>query len=114
MGKALLRPSKLIAFDSRNGGPMASWRSSLLIFAAVLAASACTQAPNPSPPPSPRAAATGDAASPAAPLLRFAAYGDTRDNHDIHREIVAKVIGSHPALVLQTGDLVHDGNNESQ
>jgi len=47
-------------------------------------------------------------------LLRFAAYGDTRDNHDIHREIVAKVIGSHPALVLQTGDLVHDGNNESQ
>ena len=88
---------------------MARWRSSLLIFAVVLAASACAQAPRPTPPRSPMAAASRADAS-----FRFAAYGDTRDQHDIHRDIVAKVMGSHPALVLQTGDLVHDGDDESQ
>jgi 3',5'-cyclic AMP phosphodiesterase CpdA len=50
------------------------------------------------------------AATTAQPLLRFAAYGDTRDNHDVHRDVVAKVMGFQPALVLQTGDLVHHGD----
>ena len=48
--------------------------------------------------------------APTAALFRFAAYGDTRDNHDIHREIVKEVTGFQPALVLQTGDLVHHGD----
>lgn len=43
-------------------------------------------------------------------LLRFAAYGDTRDGHDVHRRIVEDVQSFQPALVLQTGDLVHHGN----
>jgi 3',5'-cyclic AMP phosphodiesterase CpdA len=53
-------------------------------------------------------------ARPPGSLLRFAAYGDTRDGHDIHRDIVDKVMSFHPALVLQTGDLVHDGSSASQ
>ena len=48
--------------------------------------------------------------SPAArEVLRFAVYGDTRDGHDVHRQLVADVLGFRPALVLQTGDLVHHG-----
>jgi 3',5'-cyclic AMP phosphodiesterase CpdA len=49
------------------------------------------------------------APSPPAPgtLFRFAAYGDTRDHHAIHQDIVDKVLAQGPALVLQTGDLVH-------
>jgi hypothetical protein len=43
-------------------------------------------------------------------LLRFAAYGDTRDGHEVHRKIVGGVMSFHPALVLQTGDLVHNGS----
>jgi hypothetical protein len=35
----------------------------------------------------PRTPAAGRPA-PTTPRFRFAAYGDTRDNHDIHREIV--------------------------
>jgi 3',5'-cyclic AMP phosphodiesterase CpdA len=48
--------------------------------------------------------------APAGTLFRFAIYGDTRDNHDIHREIVEEVMSFQPALVLQTGDLVHHGD----
>src|SRR4051794_34022129 len=114
MGKAPLMPSKLIALNSRKGDPMTRWSSSLLVAAVVLAASACSQAPRPTPPPSPTAAATGVAAPPADASFRFAAYGDTRNQHDIHQDIVDKVMASQPALVLQTGDLVYDGNNESQ
>jgi len=43
-------------------------------------------------------------------LFHFAAYGDTRDGHDIHRKLVEDVLSFAPALVLQTGDLVHHGN----
>jgi len=64
----------------------------------LLLATACTQAPRPEAPPLSKA------------LLRFAAYGDTRDGHDIHRKIVADVLSFQPALVLQTGDLVHHGS----
>lgn len=42
--------------------------------------------------------------------LRFAVYGDTREHHDIHQDIVDKVLRFSPALVLQTGDLVHNGD----
>ena len=70
-------------------------------------AGACTQSPQPSTPSaSPSARATPEAVE----LLRFAVYGDTRDGHDVHRRIVEGVLSFHPALVLQTGDLVHHGN----
>jgi len=85
-------------------------RSLLCIALLVLLAAACTQCAPPPGHPSLSAKAT-----PAAePILRFAAYGDTRDGHDMHRQIVAGVMSFHPALVLQTGDLVHDGSVAAQ
>jgi 3',5'-cyclic AMP phosphodiesterase CpdA len=75
----------------------------------VLLVVACSQIP-PAPPPPP----LDQAAAPAGALFRFAAYGDTRDNHDIHRAIVAGVMSFQPALVLQTGDLVRDGGDAGQ
>src|SRR6185436_236332 len=86
---------------------MTTIRSRTLPLAALLLllAAACTQTPGPSTPPPPSAVATPAADA----LLRFAAYGDTRDGHDVHRKIVEDVLSFHPALVLQTGDLVHDG-----
>jgi 3',5'-cyclic AMP phosphodiesterase CpdA len=86
---------------------MSTIRLRTLLFAAllVLLAAACTQSPGPAVPPSPSAEAV-----PAAELFRFAAYGDTRDGHDVHRKLVEDVLSFHPALVLQTGDLVHHGN----
>lgn len=38
--------------------------------------------------------------------LRFAVYGDTRDGHKAHRDVVQHIVLSAPAFVLQTGDLV--------
>src|SRR3954471_9254068 len=106
---------------------MTSIRSRKLALTALLAlgAAACTQvsrapvAPRPSagrpscprvsrPPVAPRPSAAAAAAE--APLFRFAAYGDTRDGHEAHRQIVADVLSFHPSLVLQTGDLVHHGD----
>jgi 3',5'-cyclic AMP phosphodiesterase CpdA len=46
--------------------------------------------------------------------FRFAVYGDTRDGHDAHRDVVAQIIKAAPDFVIQTGDLVHDGKNESE
>lgn len=56
------------------------------------------------------------AAAPSAPtsLLRFAVYGDTRDGHDVHRQLVEDVVSFRPALVLQTGDLVHHGGSADE
>src|SRR5258707_15389459 len=90
---------------------MVTMRPRALILTALLIlwAAACKQS-QPPVPPQPSAAAT-----PATDvLLRFAVYGDTRDGHDIHRQIVAGVISFHPSLVLQTGDLVRDGSDADQ
>jgi 3',5'-cyclic AMP phosphodiesterase CpdA len=76
----------------------APWTAVLL----ALLAAGCT-APQPPRGAPPRAAAALSTTA----QLRFAAYGDTRDNHDVHREIVQGVSSFQPALVLQTGDLVH-------
>jgi 3',5'-cyclic AMP phosphodiesterase CpdA len=89
--------------------PMRS-RTLLLTALLVLSAAACTQAPRPSAPPSPSAAATPEAVA----LFRFATYGDTRDGHDVHRKIVDGVMSLHPALVIQTGDLVRNGSSTDQ
>ncbi len=45
--------------------------------------------------------------------FRFAVYGDTRDGHKPHRAVVAKIVQSNPAFVLQTGDLVKSGADNS-
>jgi 3',5'-cyclic AMP phosphodiesterase CpdA len=81
-------------------------RTPWLVFLLALLA-ACSQTPQAQDPLPP---ATLGGPAPAGALLRFVAYGDTRDNHDIHREIVKGVMSFQPALVLQTGDLVHHGD----
>jgi hypothetical protein len=85
-------------------------RSSTLACAGllILLAVACTQAPGPLTPHSAKATPETEA------LLRFAVYGDTRDGDVVHRKIVEDVMSFHPVLVLQTGDLVADGNSAAQ
>ncbi|MDQ3370863.1 MAG: metallophosphoesterase [Myxococcota bacterium] len=41
--------------------------------------------------------------------LRFAAFGDTRNGHTVHREIVEAVAREKIDFVLNTGDMVHNG-----
>jgi hypothetical protein len=54
-------------------------------------------------------------------LFRFAVYGDTRNDplhptgpNEVHRDVVTKVMEYHPALVLQTGDLVFSGKKAGE
>ncbi len=49
----------------------------------------------------------------AAQPFRFAIYGDTRDGHKAHRDVVARIMEAKPVFVLQTGDLVHTGTDNS-
>ncbi len=87
-------------------------RSFVLAALLLLLASACAQTPHAAAPFSPRASSTVE--MPANLQFRFAAYGDTRDNHAIHRDIVKSVLRFQPALVLQTGDLVHHGDDAAE
>ena len=41
--------------------------------------------------------------------FRFAAYGDTRDGHEVHRKLVALIGKERPDFVVNTGDLVNRG-----
>lgn len=45
--------------------------------------------------------------------FRFAAYGDTRSNPDMHKKIMTAIKKYNPALVLNSGDLVGDGRKQS-
>ena len=45
--------------------------------------------------------------------LKFAVYGDCRDGHEVHRKLVAAMLAQKPTLILQTGDLVHRGNDDA-
>lgn len=45
--------------------------------------------------------------------LRFVVYGDTRDGHAVHRKLVALILKQNPDFVLQTGDLVKRGSDDS-
>lgn len=38
--------------------------------------------------------------------FRFAVYGDSRSDHDIHRDIVSRLVAAQPQLILTTGDVV--------
>lgn len=41
----------------------------------------------------------------------FALLGDTRTRHDVHQKIVNRIIGEDPLFVVNSGDLVSNGNN---
>lgn len=41
-----------------------------------------------------------------------AVYGDSRDGHEAHRRIVARILALKPALVFHSGDMVHDGRSD--
>ncbi len=43
--------------------------------------------------------------------FHFCVLGDTRTGHDVHRQIVHRIIAEHPLFVVNTGDLVANGNN---
>lgn len=43
--------------------------------------------------------------------FRFVALGDTRSRHDIHTKIVEMVMAKQPMFVVNTGDLVSDGDS---
>ena len=58
--------------------------------------------------------AFADTPEPNSAPLRFAVYGDCRDGHDVHRKIVSMVVKDAPAIVFQTGDLVHRGTIDEQ
>ena len=46
--------------------------------------------------------------------FRFIVYGDNRTRHDVHRKLIAQVLQyGVPDFVLQTGDMVADGNDSS-
>lgn len=45
--------------------------------------------------------------------LKFCVYGDTRDGHEIHKRIVALMLKQNPDLIVQTGDLVRTGSDNS-
>jgi 3',5'-cyclic AMP phosphodiesterase CpdA len=44
----------------------------------------------------------------------FVAYGDTRDGHSEHRQLVKNMIALNPELVINTGDLVHHGRKDQE
>ncbi|MEA1875520.1 MAG: metallophosphoesterase [Bacteroidota bacterium] len=43
--------------------------------------------------------------------FHFAVLGDTRTRHSVHQRIVDRIIEEDPLLVVNTGDLVSQGNN---
>jgi len=47
--------------------------------------------------------------------FQFVAFGDTRTRHDVHRSVVNAILKyADPDFVVNTGDLVADGQNTSQ
>lgn len=43
--------------------------------------------------------------------FHFCVLGDTRSRHDVHQKVVNKIIEEDPLFVVNTGDLVGNGNN---
>lgn len=46
--------------------------------------------------------------------FRFAAFGDTRTNHDVHRAVIEAVAGENIEFLAHTGDMVENGGVEAQ
>ena len=44
-------------------------------------------------------------------VFNFVTLGDTRSRHDIHKKIVDQIIEKKPMFVVNTGDLVSNGDN---
>ena len=55
-------------------------------------------------------AAFRTAAGPDQTKFTFVAFGDTRTQHQIHQEIVDRIVELEPDFALHTGDLVYKGN----
>lgn len=53
------------------------------------------------------------AVAPTTTAFRFAAYGDTRSQPDVHAQVVSAIIADAPRFVLHTGDLVANGRQDS-
>jgi hypothetical protein len=46
--------------------------------------------------------------------FQFLLYGDTRTRHDVHRRVVSEILKHQsPDFILQSGDMVEDGNDSS-
>jgi Icc-related predicted phosphoesterase len=45
--------------------------------------------------------------------FKFVVFGDTRTRHNVHKTIVEKIISINPDFVINTGDLVANGENLS-
>jgi len=43
----------------------------------------------------------------------FVVFGDTRSRHEVHKRIVSLIMKEHASFVIHTGDLVGNGNSES-
>ncbi len=44
--------------------------------------------------------------------FRFVLFGDTRSNHDIHRQVAERIRAERPDFFINSGDLVSNGENE--
>ena len=44
--------------------------------------------------------------------FNFVVLGDTRSRHDVHAKIVNRIIQKDPLLIVNTGDLVKDGQDK--
>lgn len=73
-------------------------------IAASLVLLLCAACPKPPTPPSP--------APPPREPLDFAAYGDCRSDHAVHRRICASLAGMNPKFVAVSGDLVDFGESK--
>jgi len=51
---------------------------------------------------------------PAGEPFRFAAFGDTRTGHFVHRQVIEAMAGESIDFVLHTGDMVEEGNVQAQ
>jgi len=59
-------------------------------------------------------AAFRTAAGPDQTRFTFVAFGDTRTQHQIHRQVVGRILEQEPDFVLHTGDLVDNGWDTGQ
>ncbi len=41
-------------------------------------------------------------------------YGDTRNGHDIHRQVIERIAAVNPKLVFHSGDMVEDGTKQEE
>lgn len=57
---------------------------------------------------------SGTVAVPSTDHFQFAAYGDSRTQYDVHRNICTAMNNHNPSFVIHTGDLVSDGTDPQE